>query len=99
MRCSFVVEEAEARWVVGNLPGPMEVESIPGGRRFTTITAGVLRLARFVVGLGGAARIETPELAAVARELARGALESAASVDSVDTRLNEASADSNGSRG
>jgi hypothetical protein len=52
----------------------MSPERIPGGMRFTTATAGVLRLARFVVGLGVAARTETPELAALVQKLARGAL-------------------------
>ena len=93
VRCSFVVEEAEARWVERNLPGPMAKEAVPGGQRFTTTTAGVLRLARFVVGLGRAARIETPELAALVRELARGAVES---LESADASLNEASVSSNG---
>jgi hypothetical protein len=43
----------------------------------TTTTGGLERLARYVVGLGGAARSETPELAARVRDLARGALEAA----------------------
>ena len=73
--CAFVVREPEARWVARNLPGPMTVESIKAGIRVSTTTAGALRLARFVVGLGAAARAETPELARLVEELARGALE------------------------
>jgi predicted DNA-binding transcriptional regulator YafY len=75
VRCSFVVFEPECGWVQHNLPVSMTPERVPGGMRFTTTTAGVLRLARFVVGLGVAARVETPELAVVVEELARGALE------------------------
>lgn len=73
--CSFLVREPEARWVGRNLPGPMNVETTDAGIRVTTTSAGVLRLARFVVGLGGAARAETPELARLVEELARGALD------------------------
>jgi predicted DNA-binding transcriptional regulator YafY len=73
--CAFVVREPESRWVERNLPGPMTVEVVPGGLRFSAVTAGVLRLARFVVGLGAAARVETPELSVLVAELARGALE------------------------
>jgi predicted DNA-binding transcriptional regulator YafY len=75
VRCSFFVRAPESRWVERNLPGLMSAEVVPGGLRFTTLTAGVLRLARHVVGLGAAARAETPELALLVAELARGALE------------------------
>ena len=77
IRCSFFVRDPEARWVEHNLPVSIAPERVAGGTRFTTTTAGVLRLARYVVGLGVAARAETPELAAQVRELARGALEAA----------------------
>lgn len=80
VRCSFFVREPESRWVERNLPGSMTSEVIPGGLRFTTTTAGVLRLARYVVGLGAAARAETPELALLVAELARGALAAGASI-------------------
>jgi predicted DNA-binding transcriptional regulator YafY len=73
--CAFFVREPESRWVERNLPGAMASERVPGGVRFTTTTAGVMRLARYVVGLGAAARPETPELARQVAELARGALE------------------------
>jgi len=75
VQCSFFVREPECRWVEHNLPVSMTPERVPRGLRFTTTTAGVLRLARFVVGLGVAARAETPELAELVQELARGALE------------------------
>jgi predicted DNA-binding transcriptional regulator YafY len=72
--CAFVVRDPEARWVVHNLPATMAHEPVPGGLRFSTTTAGVLPLARFVVGLGAAVRVETSELAEIVEELARGAL-------------------------
>lgn len=74
VRCSFLVREPECGWVENNLPVVMTPEKTPGAMRFTTTTAGVLRLARFVVGLGAAAQAETPELAQLVEELARGAL-------------------------
>jgi predicted DNA-binding transcriptional regulator YafY len=73
--CAFFVRAPESRWVERNLPGSMNVEPAPDGLRFSTTTAGVLRLARHVVGLGAAARAETPELALLVAELARGALQ------------------------
>jgi predicted DNA-binding transcriptional regulator YafY len=72
--CAFSVREPESRWVARNLPVAMDTEVVPGGLRFSTTTAGVIRLARHVVGLGAAARAETPELALLVAELARGAL-------------------------
>jgi hypothetical protein len=72
--CSFVVRMPEAAWVVRNLPGPMKVTYVDGGIRVSTSTAGGLRLARFVVGLGDAAVSETPELRAQVEVLALGAL-------------------------
>lgn len=75
VRCSFFVRDPEAHWVEHNLPVSINPERMPGGTRFTTTTAGVLRLARYVVGLGAAARVETPELAELVQDLARGALE------------------------
>jgi predicted DNA-binding transcriptional regulator YafY len=72
--CSFFVRDPDARWVEHNLPVSIAPEKAPGGMRFTTTTAGVLPLARFVVGLGAAARAETPKLAELVEELAQGAL-------------------------
>ena len=66
-------------WLTPPLPVPgapsgMTAEVVPGGLCATGTTAGVLRLARYVVGLGVAARAETPELAMLVAELAQGAL-------------------------
>ncbi len=72
--CAFVVRAPESNWVERNLPAPFSREPVAGGVRFSVETAGVLRLARFVVGLGAAARVETAELAAIVKELAEGAL-------------------------
>jgi hypothetical protein len=71
---AFTVLGPEARWVAETLPAPMTQEPVPGGVRLSATTAGVLPLARFVVGLGRAARAETPELRAMVEALARGAL-------------------------
>jgi predicted DNA-binding transcriptional regulator YafY len=76
--CAFVVREPEARWVRVNLLAGMSVdpdEPISDGVRVRCSTSGVLRVARFVVSLGGAARVETQELAACVRDMAMGVLE------------------------
>lgn len=92
VRCSFVVRDPEARWVVENLPvqgatvrrvslgaagggdgGEAEREELRGAE-VVVDTAGVEVLARFVVGLGGAARPTSEELAARVRAIAVGAL-------------------------
>jgi predicted DNA-binding transcriptional regulator YafY len=81
VECAFFVRDPEARWVALNLPSGMAVdpnEDVRGGVRVRCSTPGVLRVARFVVGLGEAARVETPELAACVREIARGALKGSA---------------------
>jgi hypothetical protein len=52
----------------------MTVETCEGGIRVRTVTSGVLVIARFVVSLGGAAVAETPELADLVADLARGSL-------------------------
>lgn len=72
--CSFRVDAANARWVKGQFQMPLDVEEGPLETRFTVTTSGLLPLARFVVGLGRAARVETPELLALVRQLAKGAL-------------------------
>jgi predicted DNA-binding transcriptional regulator YafY len=71
---TFFVRDPEARWVRSNLPAPMTVEPVSGGMRVSAETGALLPLARFVVGLGGAARAETPDLRALVLDLARGAL-------------------------
>lgn len=73
--CAFFVRDAEAAWVTRNLPeGAVKQEKRPGGVRFSVETTAVGVLARFVVGLGEAAKPETPELIAQVRTIARGAL-------------------------
>ncbi len=75
LECAFVVRDPEARWVRRNLPSPMEGETLPNNAlRVRVRTAALVQVARFVVGLGGAATVETPLLAALVRELAQGAL-------------------------
>ena len=79
--CAFVVREPESRWVALNLPAGMAIDPndhVRGGVRVRCSTPGVIRVARFVVSLGEAARVETPELAACVREIARGALKGSA---------------------
>lgn len=73
----FLVRDPEAKWAGKNLLAPMTAERVAGGIRVTAVTAGALRVARFVVGLGTAARVESEELRGVVKELARGALEAA----------------------
>jgi predicted DNA-binding transcriptional regulator YafY len=70
----FFVREPEARWVTKNLLPPMRAEAVEGGVRITVTTAGAMRVARYVVGLGAAARVETAHLGGLVEELARGAL-------------------------
>jgi proteasome accessory factor C len=75
VRVAFTVDRPECNWVKDSLPLPMTTEPVPGGLRFSSTTSGVVALARFVVGLGDAARAETPELLAAVHRLAHGALE------------------------
>jgi predicted DNA-binding transcriptional regulator YafY len=72
--CAFFVREPESSWVANNLLEGMSVETHHGGIRVTAHTAALVRLARFVVSLGDAARAETPVVARLVGELARGAL-------------------------
>ncbi len=76
--CAFFVRDPEAAWVARNLPDEqIKHASADGGTRFTVVTPGVELLARYVAGLGAAARAETGELAAAVEKIARGALENA----------------------
>jgi len=74
--CSFLVRAPESRWVANNLLDGMRAETLPDGLRVHVQTSAVLRLARFVVGLGEAARPEDAALVEAVAELARGALHS-----------------------
>jgi predicted DNA-binding transcriptional regulator YafY len=71
----FFVSDPDSRWVERNLLGEMQPEQVPGGIRVTVDTAGVNRLARYLVGLGGSAKALTEtlrkEAAAVALAAAR----------------------------
>jgi hypothetical protein len=80
LTCSFFVREPESAWVANNLLEGMHVESLHGGIRVSVETSALVPLARFVVRLGDAARPETPALAQMIVELARGALEQAEGV-------------------
>ncbi len=73
--CSFFVRQPESNWVANNLLEGMRPETLPDGIRVHIETSAVLRLARFVVGLGAAACPENVALAEAVAELARGALE------------------------
>lgn len=86
---AFFVRDPEARWVSGNLPSPLVAEPAAGGIRVTGRTAAVVQVARFVVGLGRAATCESPELRAVVRDLAEGALGAAGGgTERVSSRTN-----------
>lgn len=74
----FFVAEPDARWVVGNWPAPLVARAVEGGIEVSGKAAAVLQIARFVVGLGAAARCETEALRAAVGELARGAIASSA---------------------
>ncbi len=71
---AFFVRNPEARWVAKNLLAPMRAVDAPDGITVSVTTAGAMRVARFVVGLGGAARAESARLRTLVEELARGAL-------------------------
>lgn len=74
IRCTFRVNLQDARWVRTQVQLPCEIKEEGGEMVFTAVTAGLLSLARFLVGLGRAARVDTPELRKLVVELARGAL-------------------------
>ncbi len=71
---SFFVRLPDARWVARNLPEGLVGVGVDGGLLVEAETAGLLPIARFVVGLGAAAECRSPELAAMVRALAEGAL-------------------------
>jgi len=69
---TFFVREPESRWVKKNLLEGMRVEDEAKGVRIVVETTAVNRLARYVVGLGDAARAETKTLRAEVMRLACG---------------------------
>lgn len=90
VRCVFTVRGDDVGWVRDTLPGLYRdrytVTESGDGLRVEIETAGVLPLARFVVGLGDAATIETPQLAEAVRRLAEGALHGASRESTGDER-------------
>lgn len=74
---SLLVREPESRWVERNLLPGMVAEPAGRGVRVRVNTTALDRVARWAVGLGGAAECETPELAARVAEIARAALRAA----------------------
>jgi predicted DNA-binding transcriptional regulator YafY len=75
----FFVSDPDARWVARNLMEAMHADQVPGGIRVTIETSALTRLARFVVGLGSAAKPLSPALEAAVEALAKGALDAIAS--------------------
>ncbi len=74
---SFFVRDPEARWVARNLLPGMRHEETDGGIRVTAETTAILQVARYLAGLGEAARPESPRLASCVLALAEGTLRSA----------------------
>jgi predicted DNA-binding transcriptional regulator YafY len=74
----FFVRDPEARWVERNLIPPMRSKEVDGGMEVSVRSAGLMRIARYVVSLGAAARPLTEELAGCVLELAEGARANAA---------------------
>lgn len=71
----FFVREPEARWLPGTLPaGKISVESFANGVRIRLRTTALKVLARRLVGLGDAVRIESPALRSAVVDLARRTL-------------------------
>ena len=74
---TFRVRVPESRWVVKNLPrGPFVVDHLEDGVRIKATTTALLVLARFVVGLGDAAVVESLALRQEVMKLAAGAMRS-----------------------
>lgn len=71
---AFFVRDPESRWVAKNLLPGMQVEDVDSGIRVVIATTAIMRVASYVVGLGAAARAETPALIACVTTLAKGAL-------------------------
>lgn len=82
---AFVVRSPESRWVRRNLPFSDaridEDATGSGGIQVQVRTRATIAVARFVVGLGAAARAVSPDLARAVRTLAEGALEALSSDD------------------
>jgi hypothetical protein len=74
--CVFRVRTPDAAWVRDRLSGSISLhwEMRDEVTVFRTLTAGLLPLARLIVGLGGVVDVETPELRRLVVELAQSAL-------------------------
>ena len=72
----FQVRVPECAWVRGNLLPGMAIEQDAHGDGITVVAHGAaLVVARYVVGLGGAARAEGASLKGLVRQLAQAAIE------------------------
>lgn len=60
--CAIVAKDPVARWVSSNLSERMVLEPVQGGERMPARTEGVLRFARFELGLCADGTAETPDL-------------------------------------
>jgi predicted DNA-binding transcriptional regulator YafY len=69
------IRNPEARWAVRNAPCAVREFPAEGGARLITVNAGAPVLAAWIVSLGAAAHAVTPELRALARELALGSVQ------------------------
>ncbi|MEL6183165.1 MAG: WYL domain-containing protein [Myxococcota bacterium] len=64
----FFVADPAARWLRTNPPRSMTTEAVERGVRVTAQNVSIRQVARYVVGFGGLARPESPELLAAVRE-------------------------------
>jgi predicted DNA-binding transcriptional regulator YafY len=72
----FQVRSPECAWVRGNLLAGMAIEQDAHGDGITIVAHGAaLVVARYVVGLGGAARAESASLKGLVKQLAEAAIE------------------------
>jgi predicted DNA-binding transcriptional regulator YafY len=70
----FIVRDPEARWVAESLPKGLTFVRTVDGIEVHCARGAVDPIARFVVGLGAAARATTPELAAAVVRIAHGVI-------------------------
>lgn len=85
IRCTFSVRRRDAVWVKAQLPVTFEAREEDAATHFTTTTAGLLPLARFLVGLGASVRVHSPELRQLVLDLARCCIDAQMSASEVKT--------------